>query len=92
MWIESIQPFSKTPKSISNVFKDLHIYKLGCEMRDTCDETQRKQYKQLMTLFITLCLELHDRYYFNVLRMITIFYHLYVDHTLYDLKQKVSSE
>ena len=42
-------------------------------MRDKCDEIHRKQYKQLMTLFITLCLESHDRYYFNVLRMITIF-------------------
>ena len=86
MWIESIQPFSKTPKSISNVFKDLHIYKLGCEMRDTCDETQRKQYKQLMTLFIPLFLESHDRHYFNILSMITLFYHLCVEHEIYAME------
>ena len=35
-----------------NCFKDPHIYKLGCEMRDTCDEIHRKQYKQLIKLFI----------------------------------------
>ena len=51
---------------------DPNIYKLGCEMRDTCDETQRKQYKQLMTLFISLCQESYDRYYLNILRMITL--------------------
>ena len=52
-------------------------------MRDTCDEIHMKQYKKLGTLFIPLCLELHERYYFNILRMITLFYHLYVYHEIY---------
>ena len=54
-------------------FKDSHIYKLGYEMRDTCDEIHKKQYKQLRKIFIPLCLESHDIYYFNILSMITLF-------------------
>ena len=52
-------------------------------MRDTCDEIHRKQYKQLITLFIPLFLESHNRYYFNILRMIALFYHLYIDYEIY---------
>ena len=52
-------------------------------MRDKCDEIHRKQYKQLRKILITLCLESHERYYSNILRMITICYHLYVDHEIY---------
>ena len=36
-----------------------------------------------MKLFIPLCLESHDGYYFNIFRMITICYHLYVEHEIY---------
>ena len=69
-------------------FKDSFIYTLGNEIRDTCDEIHRKQYKQLSTLFITLCIESHDRYYFNILSMITLFYHLHVEHEIYAMSYK----
>ena len=52
-------------------------------MIDTCDKIHRKQYNQLNTLFIPLCLESYDRYYFNILRMITLFYHMYIKHEIY---------
>ena len=47
-------------------------------MRDTCYEIHRKKLTQ-----IPLCLESHDRYYFNILRMITICYHFYAEHEIY---------
>ena len=55
-------------------------------MRDTCDEIQIKQYKKLRRLLIPLFLDLHDRYYLNILRMITLFYHLYIDHERYSME------
>ena len=58
-------------------------------MRDTCDEIFRKQYIQLMTLFIPLRHDSHDRYYLNLFRIITILYHLYIyyeiDHMAYNI-------
>ena len=60
-------------------------------MIDIYDEIHRKKYKQLMTLFITFYLESHDRYYFNILRMIILFYHLYVDHEIYSMSYKKES-
>ena len=54
-------------------------------MRDTCDEIYRNQYKQLRKLFILLCLESHDRYCFNILRMITLLYNLYIEHVIYNM-------
>ena len=71
-----------------NCFKDPHIYKLGCEMRDTCDEIHRKQYTQLKKIFIPWCLESHNRYYFNISRMITLCYHFYVDNEIYAMEYK----
>ena len=53
-------------------------------MIDICDKIHRKHYKQLRTLFVPLCLESHDKYYFNILRMVNLFYHLYVEHEIYD--------
>ena len=61
---------------------------MGNEIRDTCDEIHRKQYKQLRKIFIPLCLESHGGYYFNILRMITIFYNLYVEHEIYSMANK----
>ena len=52
-------------------------------MRDTCDEIHIKQYKQLRTLFIPLFIYSNDRYYFNLLRMITSFYQFYIEHEIY---------
>ena len=57
-------------------------------MRYTCNEIHIKQYKQLRTLFTLLCLKSHNIYYFNILRMIKLFYHLYVKHEMYSMPYK----
>ena len=46
-----------------------------------------EKYEKLRTILIPLCLESHDRYYFNILRMITLLYHLYIEHEIYDISQ-----
>ena len=66
-------------------FKDHFIFKLRNNMRDVCHELFRKQYIQLRTHFIPLCIESHVIYYFNTLRMITILYHLYTEHEIYHM-------
>ena len=65
------------------VINDPNIYNLECEMRDTCIEIHRKQFKHLRKLFINLCIESHDWYYFNILRMITLCYNFFVEHEIY---------
>ena len=71
---------------------DPNIINLGCEMRDTWNKIHRKLFKHLRKLFIPLCLDSHDGYYLNILRMITLCCHLYVEHEIYTMayKQKIS--
>ena len=40
---------------------------------------------QLRPLFITLCLKSPGRYYFNLLKIITLFYLLYIEYEIYNL-------
>ena len=54
-------------------------------MRDTCDQLFIENYMQLRTLFVSLCLKSNDRYSFNILRIITLFYHLYIEYEIYNL-------
>ena len=54
-------------------------------MRDTCDDIHGKKYRQLVDFSVPLCLESHDIYYFNILRMITLLYNLYIEHEIYDI-------
>ena len=69
-------------------FKDSFIYKLGNEIRDTCNKIHIKQYKKLETLFVLLCLQSYDIYFFNILRIINLFYHMYVEHEIYVMSYK----
>ena len=39
---------------------DPNIYKLGYEMRDTCNDMNIKKFKQSRELFLPLCIESHD--------------------------------
>ena len=54
-------------------------------MRHKCDEIYRRQYKQLRIIFIPLCLESHERHYLSILRIITLLYHFYIEHEIYDM-------
>ena len=69
-----------------NSINDPNIYNLGCEIRDTCNEIKRKQFKQLSKLLIPLCLESHDGCYFNILWMITLCSRLYLQHEIYAME------
>ena len=73
-----------TSQSIKSYINNSFIFILGDDMRDTCDELYRKQYTQLRNIFIPLYLDLHDRF-FNILRIITLLYHLYNKHEIYDM-------
>ena len=53
-------------------------------MRNTCDNIFGKQYIQSRGVFILLCLDSHDIYYLNTLSIITLLYHLYIEHELYE--------
>ena len=66
-------------------FKGDLIFTKGNEMIMTCFDLFKRQYKQMKNSFIPLCIESHDRYYFNILRIITIFYHLYIEYEIYNL-------
>ena len=66
-------------------FKGDLIFTKGNEMRMTCFDLFKRKYKQMRKILIPLCIKSHDRYYFNILRIITIFYHLYIEHEIYNL-------
>ena len=61
------------------------IYTIGKEMRYTCDQLFRGQYRQLSTLYITLCSKAPGRYSFNLLIIITLFYLIYIEYETYKL-------
>ena len=50
------------------------IFKFLNDMRDKCDDIYGEKYRQLRDDFIPLCLDSHDRYYINILRMNTFLY------------------
>ena len=65
------------------IFQGSLHFKLVDDIGDACHDLFRKQYIQLMILFIYFCLKSHDRYYFNILRMITLLYHFYIEYEIY---------
>ena len=54
-------------------------------MIDTRKVIYRKQYTQLRNFFIPLCIDSHTIYCFNILRIIKILYHFYIEHDIYDI-------
>ena len=64
------------------------MFTLGNDMRDTCDEIYGKKYRQLRDALVPFCIESHDIYYFNILRIITLLYHLYIEHEIYEWSYK----
>ena len=61
---------------------------MGSDTRSGCHESFREQYIQLRKFFIPFSLGSHDRYYFNILRMITLLYHMYIEHEIYHTAYK----
>ena len=52
-------------------------------MKDLCHALFRKQDIQLRKLSIILCIEYHEKYYFNILNMIILLYHMYIENEIY---------
>ena len=53
-------------------------------MRYTCDQLFRGKYIQLSTILIPLCLKSTGRYSFNMLSIIKMFYHMYIEYEMYN--------
>ena len=62
------------------------VFTIGNEMRMACSQLFGGQYKPMRTLFIPLCHNSHDRYSYNILIIITLLYHLYIQYEMYNLK------
>ena len=62
----------------------------GNYTRMTCYDLFKRKYKQMRKQFIPLCKKSPNRYYFNVLSIITLFYHLYIEYEIYYLEYNKS--
>ena len=54
----------------------------------TCYYLYERQYKQMRNIFILLCKKSPDRHYFNLSIIITLVYHMYIEHELHNLAYK----
>ena len=54
-------------------------------MGDTCYQLFIGQYKKLVILFIPLCLKSSEKYSLNLLGIVTLLYHMYIDDEIYNL-------
>ena len=61
------------------------IYNIEKETIYKCDPLFRGNYIQLRSLLITLFIESPARNYFNLLRIITLLYHMYIEYEVYNL-------
>ena len=68
----------------SNLFQGRLDFSIGNEIRDTCAQLFIEKYIQLRKIIIPLCINSTDSYYFNLLRIIAVFYHLYIKHEIYN--------
>ena len=80
MPIKMIQSCAMNSQSIKDISRTF-IFQMGRVFY----ELFRNIYIQLGTLFIPLCLKSHERYYFNMLRMIKLLYHMYIEHEIYHI-------
>ena len=54
-------------------------------IRLTCSDLFERKYKQMREIFIPLCKKSAERYQLNILRIITLIYHMYLEYKLYNL-------
>ena len=60
-------------------------FKISSEMRIICDSIFQGQHLIMTKILIFLCKHSSDRYHFNILRIIVIIYHIYIESKLYKL-------
>ena len=66
-------------------FKGNLIFTRGNETRMTCYDLFKRQYKQMRKKIIPLCKNSPNRYDLNLLRIITLIYHMYIEYELCNL-------
>ena len=60
-------------------------------MRVICAKLFQSHHQQMTKILISLCKQSTDIYNFNILRIITIIYHIYIECELYNLVYKKPS-
>ena len=65
------------------------IFTICNEMRDKCSQLFIGNYIHLGKCFICLCFNSPGRYSFNILRIVTIFYHFYIEYEIYKLAYNI---
>ena len=64
--------------------KDVPI-KIASDMRGICDHIYQRHHKQTRNILIPLCKNYTEIYHFNILRIITIIDHIYIECELYNM-------
>ena len=71
-----------------SVFCQDSSIKKASDTKLICDHKFQKQHKQTRKILILLCKNSTDRYHLNILRIITIIYHIYIECESYNLAYK----
>ena len=84
MWTKLIQEHIMTTQLMKYFFRDC-AYRRGCDMRLIRSGLYERQYKQMRKIFIPLCKKSPYKYNLNMLRIIVLIYHMYIEYELYNL-------
>ena len=60
-------------------------FQRASEIRTLCTSIFERQHKEMIKILIHLCKKSTDRYHLNILRIITIIYHIHIECELYNL-------
>ena len=58
-------------------------FKVEIDMRVVCDHIFKRKHQQMTKILIPLCKNYTDRYHLNILRIIAIVYHIYIEFEFY---------
>ena len=77
--------FPATTKKQMRDYSQEFPHTWGTEKILTCSGLSERQYEQMRKRFIPLCKKSIGRYHLNILRIITLIYHMYIEYELYNL-------
>ena len=79
-YVDQLNKNTYNDYNISDIcFHDDSIYKRSCDIRVTCEKIFSKQRLTVKTMLIPLYKNTRERYYFNILRTITIIFLIYIE-------------
>ena len=85
-FVDQINTNTYNDYNISDIcFNDASIYRKSSDMRVTYENIFQRQHTTMKKPLITLCKNTSKIYYLNILRIITIMYHNYIESGLYQL-------